>query len=141
MGRNIMAIDLYWENDEQTVMLVDVKGKWTWDELHAVLYTMQKLSKEHRRVLGAIVDVSSGLQLPGGSILNQESLKRFNQFLAMGDDGKGPVAVVGMNPMVKSVLDAISMVDKSVTNDVFFVKSIAEGERMLSNWLRQRNVA
>jgi len=43
--------------------------------------------------------------------------------------------------MVKSVLDAISMVDKSVTNDVFFVKSIAEGERMLSNWLRQRNVA
>lgn len=136
-----MGIDLYWENEEQSILLAEFSGKWTWDELHAVLYTIQKLSEERGHVLGAIIDVSKGLQLPGGSILNRESLERFKQFLDMGADGKGPVAVVGMNPMVKSVLDAISMVDKSVTSDVYFVKTIAEGERLLSGWLRQRNIA
>jgi len=136
-----MGIDLYWENAEQTILLAEFKGKWSWDELHAVLHTIKTLSEERGHVLGAIIDVSRGLQLPGGSILNREGLARFNQFLSMGADGKGPVAVVGMNPMVKSVLDAVNMVDKSLMSDVYFVNSTDEGERLLSQWMTQRNIA
>ena len=40
-----MGIELYWDNDEQTVMLCEVDRSWTWDEMDAVL---DKVKKGHR---------------------------------------------------------------------------------------------
>ncbi|MEO1290964.1 MAG: hypothetical protein AAFV93_24775, partial [Chloroflexota bacterium] len=74
-----MAIDLFWDNDEQTVLLAEFNGKWTWDELHKLLTTVKRLSDERGQVFGAILDLRNGMHLPGGNIFNKEGLEQFKK--------------------------------------------------------------
>lgn len=127
-----MGIDLYWDDEEQTVMLAEFGKKWTWDELHAVLSTIKRLSEERGQIFGAIIDVSNGLNIPGGSIFNRESLGQFQRMLTLNDDGdKGPVVIVGMSNMIRTVFNAVKQVDKSVTNDVFFASTMDEAREVI----------
>lgn len=128
-----MGIDLFWDDEGQTVMLAEFDGKWTWEELRSVLGTIQKLSVERNQIFGAIVDVRKGLHLPGGSVFNREGLQNFRELLAMNNNGvdKGPVVVVGMNAMVKSVFTAVSTFDKSLTDDVAFADTIDEARKKI----------
>ena len=127
-----MGIDLLWDDDEQTVVLAEFKGEWTWDDLHTMLNTVKRLSQERKRVLGAIIDVRSGLQLPGGSVLNRAGLENFRKLLSLSDDGqRGPVVVLGMNRMVRSLLDAMTTLDKSLMLDVSFADTIEEAQQQI----------
>lgn len=115
-----MSIELYWDNDEQTVMLCEFNGRWTWDELHAMLLKVKRVSQERQQVFGAILDVRNGMQIPGGNLLSRQTLDNFQKLMRLGSDGKGPVVVLGMGGMVKSVFDAIRRVDAKSMQDVYF---------------------
>lgn len=115
-----MSIELYWDDDEQTVMLCEFNGRWTWDELHDMLLKVKRVSQERQQVFGAILDVRNGMQIPGGSLLSRQTLDNFQKLMRLGSDGKGPVVVLGMGGMVKSVFDAIRRVDARSMQDVYF---------------------
>lgn len=115
-----MSIELYWDDDEQTVMLCEFNGRWTWDELHAMLLKVKRVSQERQQVFGAILDVRNGMQIPGGNLLSRQTLDNFQKLMRLGSDGKGPVVVLGMSGMVKSVFDAIRRVDAKSMQDVYF---------------------
>lgn len=115
-----MSIELYWDDDEQTVMLCEFNGRWTWDELHAMLLKVKRVSQERQQVFGAILDVRNGMQIPGGNLLSRQTLDNFQKLMRLGSDGKGPVVVLGMGGMVKSVFDAIRRVDARSMQDVYF---------------------
>lgn len=115
-----MSIELYWDDDEQTVMLCEFNGRWTWDELHAMLLKVKRVSQERQQVFGAILDVRNGMQIPGGNLLSRQTLDNFQKLMRLGSDGKGPVVVLGMGGMVKSVFDAIRRVDAKSMQDVYF---------------------
>jgi hypothetical protein len=74
-----MKIDLYWDNEEQTMMLCEFQAGWTWEDLMAVLNTVKRLSEEREQVFGALIDLTNGMTLPGGSIFNAEGLKNFQK--------------------------------------------------------------
>lgn len=131
-----MPINLYWEDDAQTMILCEFEGKWTWDELRAVLWTVKKLSMERNQVFGAIIDLRKGLQLPGGSVFNREGLAQFNKLLKMGEGGKGPVVILGMNGMVRAIFDAVARIDRSATQDVHFASTIDEAHGLLQQDLQ-----
>lgn len=133
-----MTIDLYWDNDEQTVMLCEFNGRWTWDELHAVMHTIKKLSVERGQVFGAIIDVRNSGSIPGGNLFSRETLNNFKQLTQMGADGKGPVVVLGMQGMIKSVFDAVKMFDRSLLDDVSFAESMRDARRTIYNVMRTR---
>ena len=127
-----MAIDLYWDDAEQTVILAEFNEQWSWDDLYAMLNTVKRLSKEKGRVLGAIVDVQNGFHLPGGSIFNRQGLDNFRKILTMNDgEQKGPVVVLGMNGMVRSVFNAVSNFDKSLMSDVQFADTMEEAQQLI----------
>lgn len=126
-----MGIDLYWDNDDQTVMLAEFNGRWTWDELYAALSTIKKLSAERERVFGAIVDVRNGMSIPGGSIFNREALSNFRKMLQLGSDGKGPVVVVGVNRMVRSIFDAAGKLDRNAVQDVHFAPGMDDARKTI----------
>lgn len=126
-----MGIDLYWDNKEQTVMLCEFNGDWSWDELHAVLRTIKQLSVERGRVFGAIVDVRGGLRLPGGTIFNREALTNFRKMLQLDPEGKGPVVIVGMNPMIRTIFDTAGRLEPSVTENVYFADDMQEARRKI----------
>ena len=123
-----MAIDLYWDDDEQSVFLVEFNGKWTWDELYKVIRKTRSLSRERGQIFGAILDLRKGMHLPGGNVFTKEGLEQFKRLLSLndGDDTQGPVAVIGVNGVVKMVFDAVKTVDKSLVENVYFAKDEAD---------------
>ncbi len=134
-----MKIDLYWDNEAETMLLCEFHAGWTWDELMAVLKTVKRLSEERKQVFGALVDLRQGMTLPGGSILNKESLQQFQQVMQLGSNGKGPVAIIGAGGMVRMVVDAIRSVNSSAVSDVLFVSTLEEGREQL--YPRLKNVS
>jgi hypothetical protein len=126
-----MKIDLYWDNEDQTMLLCEFQSGWTWDDLFAVLKTVKKLSEERQQVFGALIDLTKGMTLPGGSIFNAEALNNFQKILQLGGNGKGPVAVIGAGSMVRMVVDAIRRVNASVVDDVVFAATLDEGRALL----------
>ncbi len=126
-----MGIELYWDNDEQTILLAEFDNQWTWDELHAVLRTVKKITAERSYEIGAIVDLTRGLRLPGGALLSKETFDNFKKILKMGDEGKGPVVVVGLSAMIKAVYDTVAKLDPKATEDVAFAKTQDEARAIL----------
>jgi hypothetical protein len=133
-----MSIDLYWDNDEQTVLLAEFVGKWTWDELHAMLQTVKRLSQQRAMTFGAIIDVSQGLQLPNGSVFNRDGLANFRKILQLDPDNKGPVTIYGMNNMIRSIFDAAIKIDKRLGENVHFASDMDDARRWVYRSLAEQ---
>lgn len=128
-----MGIELFWDNDEQSVLLAEFNGKWTWEELHKVLSKIKTLSQERGQIFGAILDLRNGMHFPGGNIFSKEGLDQFKQLLSLNDDGdkKGPVVILGVNNMIRMVVKAISNVDKSVVEDINFAEDETQARHLI----------
>lgn len=127
-----MAIDLFWDNEEQSVFLAEFNGKWTWDDLHKVLSKIKSLSQERGEIFGAILDLRKGMHFPSGDIFSKESLDQFKQLLSLSDgDKKGPIVILGVNVMIKMVVNAISTVDKSVVEDINFAEDDTHARQLI----------
>lgn len=133
-----MSIDLYWDNDEQTVMLAEFGQTWDWDELYAMLKTIKRLAAERGRLFGAIIDVREGLHIPGGTIFTAEALGQFRRMLALNQSGqKGPVVIVGVTGVVKTVFEAVKRIDKKIVQDVFFAETMEDARREIYAVMQQ----
>ncbi|MCA9894079.1 MAG: hypothetical protein KC615_13915 [Anaerolineae bacterium] len=126
-----MAIDLYWDNDERTVLLAEIGKDWNWDELHAVLKTIKRMSNERQQTFGAIVDVRNGFHIPGGVLLSKESLNQFTRLTQIGAMGKGPAVFVGVSDVFQKVADAIRLVDRKLVEDVYFAKDMNDARQFV----------
>lgn len=138
-GQASMSIDLYWDNEDQTVILAEFGKQWDWDELHAVLATIKRLSNEREQVFGAIIDIRQGLTVPGGSIFNREALNNFQKLMKLGDDGKGPVVLVGMNGMVKTIIDTVARMTPAAVQDVHFADNMEQGREVIYRLVAKLN--
>jgi len=135
-----MAIDLYWDDEQQTVMLAEFNGKWTWDELHTVLKTIKRISQERNQVFGAIIDVRDGLQVPGGALFSRETLNNFRKLMTLSDDGRqGPVVVLGVSGMIKTVFDTVKNFDAQAVQNVSFAQEMDDARRIIYTEMAKLN--
>lgn len=132
-----MAIELYWDNDEQNIMLAVFDRGWTWTEMFEALNTIKKVTESRDYEIGAIVDVSKGITIPGGSIFSADTRAKAKKMLEMGADGKGPIAIVGATGVLKTIAQAFNMMDRNAMDDVFFVDSADEARRVMGHRLMQ----
>lgn len=105
-----MGIELYWDNNEQTVLLCEVDGPWTWEELHDTVRKIKKVSAQSDGELAAILDVSRGLFIPGGSVFTPAGFENGMRLMReiQGDGELGDLVVVGMTGMVKTIVDTFN---------------------------------
>ena len=135
-----MPIELFWDDEAQTVILAEFSGEWSWDELHNMLNTIKQLSEERQQVFGAIIDLRQGLHLPGGTIFNREGLSQFQRLLTLSNGGqKGPMVIVGMNSVVRTVFEAVASFDKSLLSDVSFVDEMEEAPEQIYAMMQDLN--
>jgi len=135
-----MPIELFWDDEAQSVILAEFSEKWSWDDLYAMLNTIKKLSEERQQVFGAIIDLRKGFHLPGGTIFNREGLAQFQRLLSLNDDGKkGPMLIVGMNSAIRTVFEAVATFDKSLVNDIAFVDDMSEARKKIYAMLQKMN--
>lgn len=130
-----MSVDLYWDNDEQTIILCEFSKGWTWEALFGALNKVKTITQSRSDTVGAIVDMSRGLGVPNGSLFSIETRDKAKQMLQVSADGKGPIAIVGANGVIKLVSKAFALVDKNALKDVYFVDSADEARQVLAKRL------
>ena len=127
-----MGIELYWDNDEQTVMLCEVDRSWTWDEMDAVLEKVKKVTDRSETTIGAILDLRQGVHFPGGSIFTPTALAHARKMLKMGDGHRqGPVVVVGASPVIRTIYKTLQKMDKNGLSLVSFATTLEEARATL----------
>ncbi len=126
-----MAIELYWDNDEQTIMLCEFDKHWTWSEMFKTLDDIKKVTDKRDYEIGAIIDVTRGVSIPGGSIFSVEVRDKAQQMMAMGAESKGPIVIAGAAGLLKMFASAFTMLDKRVLRDVYFADSMKEARQIM----------
>ena len=127
-----MGIELYWDNDEQTVMLAEVQGAWTWDDLYDALHKVKRISDKSPVVLGAIIDLTQGASFPGGSPFPATAHGHGKRVIKMGEGGKGPIAVVGAAPFFRKVFAVLLSFDREKLSHITFVDTLEEAEAFMA---------
>jgi hypothetical protein len=127
-----MSIELYWDNDEQTILLCEFHPGWTWDEMYKTLETVKKITDRTSYEIAAIIDVHEGVGIPGGNLLSRSNFDHAKRMLSMGEGGTGPIVIVGANPMIKAAHDAFRMVDRKATSNIAFAKTLDEARVILA---------
>lgn len=133
-----MGIELYWDNDEQTIMLCEFGARWTWEEMFSTLDTIKKVTEKRSEVIGAIIDLSQGIHIPGGSLFSVEAREKGLKMLRMSEGGKGPMVIVGGGGFFKTLMGAFQMIstDRNLSNDIYFADTVEQARSIMARRLR-----
>ena len=126
-----MGIELYWDNDTDTVMLCEFGQQWTWDELDAAMAKVKRITDSADREIAAIIDVRRGVNFPGGTIFSPAAFEQAKKMLRMGEGGRGPVVVVGASPLIKTVYNTVRSLDPNGLSNVSFAATLDEARTFL----------
>lgn len=126
-----MAIELFWDDDAQTTLLLEFNGRWTWDELYRTLAAIKKITDTADHEIAALVDVSRGLYISPAEIFSAKGLENARALLTLGRDGTGPVVIVGASPLIRNIYDAFHRLDPKALGSVRFADTLDDARLML----------
>jgi hypothetical protein len=135
-----MGIELYWDNDERTVMLCEIAGHWTWDELFDTLRKIKQVTDKAEYEIAAILDLTGGASIPGGSLFTPTAFEKAKQMLKMGEGGTGQIVVVGANGMIRAAYHAIYGLSPRILSNIRFADSADQARRLLGRHYQQQAV-
>ncbi|MCK6578930.1 MAG: hypothetical protein L6Q98_12570 [Anaerolineae bacterium] len=127
-----MGIELYWDNDDRSVMLVEVRGAFTWDEMYETLGKIKKVTERSPVEIGAILDMGADVRFPGGSVFNAAGLQHARNMLAMSKDGTGPMVVVGVSGIIRKVYDWFTAMDARAFANVKFADTLPQAQHIMA---------
>jgi len=126
-----MGIELTWDNTAQTVMRCTVDAHWTWDELNDAFLRIKQITDSAPQVIAAIVDVSQGVNIPGG-LLSPNTFNQAKKMMALGESSTpGPVMIVGASSMIKTVYNMVRGMDKNGLSNVSFAATLDDARAAL----------
>lgn len=128
-----MPLELYWDDEARTTMLLEVRGTWTWDELMQTMHKVKKVTDKAEQEIGAILDLSDGLHLPGGTWLSREALDVARNLLKLGQGGTGQVVIVGVSPTVRAIYNTLLPMDRKMLGGVTFASTPDEARAILAS--------
>ena len=132
-----MGIQMGWDNDAQTVMRCEVDEHWTWEEMNDAMVKIKQVTDNSPVVIAAIVDVSKGVNIPGG-LFSPNTLSQAKKMLKMGESSTpGPVVIVGASSMIKTIYGTLRGMDKNGLSNVSFSATLDEARTAL----KQQNYA
>lgn len=96
--------NLYWKDAEQTVLVLEVTGLWTWDEAH---HWMQAI-KQQRSMAGHTVYVVMHFYNDRAAILPRSSSVFANLKYLMLTTGQEMVVMVNTNKLMRGFMNILS---------------------------------
>lgn len=131
-----MSIEVFWDDEAETVFLIEVRGKWKWEELTKTMQAVKRISEERGRVMGAILDLGSGLQMPEGGIFSAQGLANFQELLKLDGKQRGPMVIVGMNSLVRRIFDTAASLDPKSARMIDFADTVDDARTRVYDTLR-----
>lgn len=71
-----MPIINSWDNDDRTIIRMEISGTWTWDELSQAVDETTVMVDSVKHIVYGIVDLSQSQHIPGNFIPNVRSLMK-----------------------------------------------------------------
>jgi hypothetical protein len=128
-----MAINMTWENDEQTILLCTFDAQWAWDELYALVDEVKRITDNSPTTVAAILDISNGMTIPGGNFFSPTSLENAKRLMTLGEGGTGPLVIVGATGLIKMVYETFKGIDKrAAAANITFVDTLAQARAHLA---------
>ncbi len=127
-----MNIDLFWDDDQQTILLCEVRKGWTWDDLMRTMRTIKKITDAADYEIAAIVDLHDGMSVPGGSPFSGTALENAKQILNMGKDGTGPIVIVGAGGVVRSAYNFFLSINPKALSNIHFADTQEQARQFIS---------
>ncbi|MEQ8676506.1 MAG: hypothetical protein RLP44_29510 [Aggregatilineales bacterium] len=120
-----MAINVGWDNDEQTVICYQFSGTWTWQDAEAALETSFSLTETVAHKVHVIVDMRHSKGLPDGIIL------KINKVLQIAPSNRGNIVIVGANSLMKTTLRMAGRIHKAVANRIATAETFEDAYALL----------
>ena len=101
-----MAVEVIWDNDEQTVIRYRLVGAWTWEEIRVAAATSNTMLDAAGRKIDFIYDMQGSTALP------QNAITRMRGFIGKEHPLTGRSVVVGAGKsmlimLARSILGAV----------------------------------
>src|SRR6185369_4744326 len=69
-----MPVTNIWDNDEKTIIRMEVSGRWTWDEMYAASTAGYAMLDSVNHVVYPIIDFSGSLGMPNNAITHARNM-------------------------------------------------------------------
>jgi hypothetical protein len=124
-----MAIDVVWDNDECTILRVEMMGQWSWDDLHDALTTVvEMMDEEACEQANLIIDVSHATNIPTLALTNVRNLSQRR------DPRMNTTVLVGMSDVTRTLLNAFLQVYSVVGRQERYVlvKTVSKAREVIA---------
>jgi hypothetical protein len=69
-----MAIRLFWDNPEQTILRMEITGRWSWEEMYEASENSILMRQTVNHPVASIVDFSDALGIPDSAIAHGKNI-------------------------------------------------------------------
>lgn len=121
-----MTITLDWANEAHTIIYYTVKGRWTWDDLHAVLKHAHAMIDGASRPVDSIVDLRKSIGVPAGPMWQGRRLA------AVRHPNSGRMIFLGAPLYIQALFDLMRSFNPNTMKRIRFANSLKEAYTLLA---------
>ena len=126
-----MGVNVRWDSEGQSTLRFTLTGAWTWPQMHKALTLAAAMVKGVPHEVGAIIDISAGLHVPGDNLFLPDNTEQITILLNRSRGRRGPIVVVGADVEARIMYDCLRMIDSRVGTRVYFTATLDEARAHL----------
>jgi len=128
-----MPVTNSWDNDEKTIIRMEIAGRWTWDEMYQASDAGYTMLESVPHIVYPIIDMRQSQAIPGNAITHASGLMRRQH------PRTGMSVFVGANTIVVSLWRAFVHVYSlfSREQDFKFANSLDEARQLIADAMQQ----
>lgn len=100
-----MTVQMNWDDTDQTIMLCNSQGHWTWQEYHETLSAIVDLFKSTDRRVDLIITRDKDASMPSGS-----PMPHFQRAMRVMPSNVGFVVLVNTNGFARALVSMFSKI-------------------------------
>lgn len=129
-----MAIEIKWDNQKHTIIYVTFPEEWTWDEYSAIDSITEPMLNSVAHKVYYIADLRQTQRVPKGLRLDVA-----REILEFRHENSDLLVIVGMNTMIRALLDIVLMALGKVRTRIMIVDSMDEAYECIHMRLLELN--
>jgi hypothetical protein len=127
-----------WDNEEKTVILIELKGEWTWEDFKASSQRLLEMLDERQTVIDIITRVHENSHVPASMVTHFPSIVRMN---LLRNPYLGSFVVVGASPLTVTMLGMFNRVYGQRISKTYTAQSVEEARATIDALRRARTAS
>lgn len=124
-----MPVTVDWDNPNQTTLCYTFRGRWTWDDFHAIVDESETFWESVSHPVDIIVDVAETDLPPGDPLPHLQMLQEKYR-----KPNVGHTVIIGVRGIFRVLADAfVSLFNQTAAGKFFFADSIEEARTILQD--------